>query len=72
MKDIYSRSTLNIAASDAHDSTKECFLDVKEDVEREITQFDVFVSSDELELRVKIQADDCRRSTKYSVINDKS
>lgn len=71
MKDVYSRSRLNIAAADSANSNEGCFADVKINEEHDWTQFSLYDSNNVLKLTIKVQIGDSRRITEHSILGSR-
>ena len=69
MKDVYSRSSLNIAAADSANSNEGCFADVNVNEEHDWTQFSLYDSNNVLKLTIKVQIGDSRRTTERSFLS---
>lgn len=69
MKDIYSGSSLNIAASDAHKSDDGCLSDFGFIESDKVNLFHVDDKTRDLALVVRVQVGDTRQATKGTILN---
>lgn len=71
MKDIYSGSSLNIAASDASRSQEGCFPDLQPENGNDVSLFNVDDADRSLKLAVRVQTGDPRHATKSTILSSR-